>query len=229
MNQRLLFSLVLGVLLCQSQSAFSITLGQIDDFQDGSTMGWMEGFASPNPPFNNANGGPGGIGDHSLRNISSGAGGAGGKMVMFNNAQWTGDYLTAGVDQISMLMRADSSGSALIMRIAIEGIAGNRYVTDTSFEFNLPADDAYHPVVFNLNAAELVQVGGVQNLNDVLMNVTELRILHATGPAWQGGSIPATLDVDNVTALNSMIPEPSTMVLGILGTAGLLFNVRRRA
>lgn len=205
MRKHLIAVLVSGVLLGPSQMAFSITLGQVDDFQDGTTQGWSEGPGSPNPPFNNTNGGPEGIGDHSLRNISSGSGFSGSKMVMFNDAQWTGDYTAAGVDQISMLMRADSSGSDLIMRVAIQGALGSRYVTDSPFAFNLANDDAYHPVVFNLNAAEMVRVRGTQSLADVLLNVTTMRILHATAPAWRGGSIPATLDVDNITALSSFM------------------------
>lgn len=206
MRKCFLAVLISGALLCQTPAAFAIALGQVDDFQDGTTQGWSEGAASPNPPFNNTDGGPGGIGDHSLRNISSGGGlSAGSRMVMFNTAQWTGDYTAAGVNQISMLMRADSSGNDLIMRVAIQGELGGRFVTDSPFAFNLPNDDAYHPVVFNLHPAELVRAEGTQSLGDVMSNVIALRILHATSPVWRGGIIPATLDVDNLTALYSLM------------------------
>ncbi len=65
-------------------------VGQIDDFEDGTTMGWMEGFPSPNPPVNIASCRPAGTGDNYLQNISSGGFGPGSAQVMFNHDQWTG-------------------------------------------------------------------------------------------------------------------------------------------
>ena len=69
----------------------AVVFGQIDDFQNGTTMGWDEGSPSPNPPVNVATGGPDGAGDRFLQTNSSGGNGPGSRMVMFNQNQWAGD------------------------------------------------------------------------------------------------------------------------------------------
>src|SRR5437899_7506628 len=92
---------VLALGLMPSMAAGQIMFGQVDDFQDGTAAAWQQGGSSPNPPFNVSNGGPNGIGDAYLRTISTGGGGPGSKMIMFNTAQWSGDYVSAGVTRIT--------------------------------------------------------------------------------------------------------------------------------
>jgi hypothetical protein len=101
-------------------------VGQIDDFEDGTTMGWMEGFPSPNPPVNIASGGPAGTGDNYLQNVSSGGFGPGSAQVMFNHDQWSGNYLAAGVTEIEVQM-ANFGDSELFMRIALGDSFGTWY------------------------------------------------------------------------------------------------------
>lgn len=180
--------------------AHAIVSGQADDFQDGSPAGWTEGeiLPSPNPPTVVFGGGPAGAGDNYLENVSAGGIGAGSRMVMFNNTQWAGDYLSAGVTRIEVDM-ANFGATPLSMRIAIEGGPGERYGSTAAVP--LPADGLWHAVTFNLTAADLSLLGGLASLNDVLANVTELRILSAAaGPAWMGDAIAATLGADNITA-----------------------------
>ena len=78
---------------------------QRDDFQDGTTQGWTTGGANPNPPTWVSDGGPEGVGDGFLRVEGNGSSGAGGNLVAFNSAQWTGDYLAAGVTAIRADLR----------------------------------------------------------------------------------------------------------------------------
>src|SRR5688572_16024391 len=78
-----------------------VVFGQVDDSQDGTTMGWDEGSASINPPTNQPTGGPAGANDRYLQNISSGGGGAGSRMVMLNfTPRWDGDYNAVGVTRL---------------------------------------------------------------------------------------------------------------------------------
>lgn len=206
-----------------SSGASAITIGQVDDFQDGTTMGWQEGTPSPNQPTNLSDGGPLGAGDHALRNISSGGFGPGSRLAMFNLSQWTGDYTAGvGVGSISGVMRADPGGGALLMRLAIEGASGERWGSTTAF--SLPNDGSYHYFEFPLTSAALTQLEGSDPLAMVLSNVTQLRFLHSTSPDWEAGSIVATLDLDNLTA--NPIPEPSTTALA--GIAALSLFVLRR-
>ena len=56
------FFAVLFTVWLHAGAAQAITLGQIDDFQDGTTQGWQEGIALANPPMNLTDGGPTGVG-----------------------------------------------------------------------------------------------------------------------------------------------------------------------
>ena len=210
----LLALFILWVLLFET-TASAVLVGQVDDFEDGTTMGWTKGAPSPNPPTNSATGGPLGVGDNYLQNISSGSSReAGGKMTMFNNVQWTGNYLTAGVTQIDAMM-TNLGSTPLSMRVAIEGASDQRYASNTAIV--LPADSAWYGLSFDLTAAGLVLVGGSNTLNTVLSNVTKFRIISAAAPSWHGDPIPATLGVDNITAT----PEPATICLLGFGAIAL--------
>ena len=93
------------VVLGLASGAPAVTLDQADDFQDGTTQGWHTGAANPNPPSEVADGGPDGDGDGFLRIEGNGQDGAGGNLVAFNTAQWSGDYLAAGVGEIRADLR----------------------------------------------------------------------------------------------------------------------------
>ena len=68
--------------------AGTVTLGQIDHFQDGTTQGWMRGLPmNPAPPINVPDVGPAGVGDHSLQITSTGGGGPGSRFVANNLTQ----------------------------------------------------------------------------------------------------------------------------------------------
>jgi hypothetical protein len=196
----------------------TITLGQIDNFEDGTTQNWQEG-SSPNPPTNVATGGPAGVGDHYLNMISSGIGSAGGKQVDFNRTQWAGDYLTAGVDRVSAMI-ANFGGADVTMRLSFERNFGERYSTTAGVV--VPADGLWHAVAFDITPADLTNVGGAATASDVLAATQELRILAASaGPTWFGDQIQSSIGVDNITAL----PEPASVGLLALGA---LFALRRR-
>jgi hypothetical protein len=167
-------------------AAWAVDPLQVDDFEDGTTMGWEEGAPSPNPPVNVPDGGPGGAGDAYLENASSGGTGAGSRMVMFNNAQWTGDYVAAGV-------------------VALEGAGGGRYASVDPVV--LPAGSGWLLVVFDLTDAGMVQVGGAQTLAEVLASVTELRVLASNVPDWNGAALVATVGMDNLASGSSVFTD----------------------
>ncbi len=199
-------SLGMAVLLLAWTPSGAVTLGQVDDFEDGTVMGWTEGPLSPNPPTNQPNGGPAGLGDNYLRNISSGGFGTGSRLVMFNQTQWAGNYLAAGVTRIDLQM-ANFGATTLHMRIAIQGAVGTRYTSTTAVA--LPADGIWHSASFGLTSFDLTNVLGLASLDDVLVSVNTLRILSASaGPAWQGDVIVASLGVDNIQAAGGGGPPP---------------------
>ncbi len=221
---------VAAVLGAGVQVGFAITFGQLDDFEDGTTMGWAHGAPSPNPPTNIPNGGPLGKGDNYVLNTSMGGIGPGGRMVMFNRAQWTGDYLAAGVTEIEASM-INIGGGALSVRIGIERNAGERFVSTTAV--SLPSDGQWHRVSFGLSAADLTLVGGAATLEEVLANVNEVRILSAAGgPTWLGDVLFGMLGVDNIFA-GPVIPAVSdwgmvVMALLVLAAGTVVVHARKR-
>ena len=126
---------------------------------------------------------------------------------MFNQSQWTGNYTAAGILQIEADM-ANFGTTALSMRIAIQGGTATCYSSNQAVD--LPADGVWRAVVFELNPGSLTQVfagpcPGSDNASTVLANVTELRILSASGaPAFIGDVVAATLGVANIVA--SLVP-----------------------
>jgi hypothetical protein len=195
------FGAALALLACAAfpQEVGAIAFGQLDTFQNGTVQGWEEGGVSPNPPTNIATGGPAGSGDRYLQNIATGGSGAGSRMVMFNAAQWTGDYLTQRIDRISAQL-ANFGSTTLYMRVAIRG-GSNSSVYCSASPFILPPDGRWRAADFDLTAAALTNVGGANTLEEVLSNVIEARILSAIGGAsFTGDPTAATLGIDNITA-----------------------------
>jgi hypothetical protein len=188
--------------------ALGITAGQVDDFQGGGLDGWIGGgggsFASAQ--MNIPSGGPSGAGDHYLQLAAGGTGGAP-RLLGVNQAQWTGDFLGAGVGAIGMDL-LNSSAAALSIRVAIREGTGNSstpgYVSTQAF--SLPADNAWHHAVFLPDDADLTGINSPAPLKTDLASVLELRILDAVNPSLMGdpfgSSSPAVaFGIDNITAV----------------------------
>jgi hypothetical protein len=193
-----LVALALGLLA--PSPARAVTFGQLDDFQNGTTMGWSHGSGfSPNPPTNIDTGGPGGAGDRYLQNISSGSFSAGGKQVVLNRGQWGGNYSMAGVTRVEARM-ANFGNTNLSMRVALEHPDGaSRFISTAAIA--LPAGSGWQTLTFDLTPAALTSIGGTQSLSGVLGAVGELRFLSASGTTFQGDVIAATVGIDNIRAL----------------------------
>ena len=180
----------------------AIVFGQVDDFENGTSMGWDEGF-SPNAPTAVASGGERGTGDAYLRNVSSGGFGAGSKQVMFNLSQWTGNYNAAGVTRLRAWV-ANFGPDPLHLRVTFaSGI--NQFSSTNAIE--LAPNGVWRRASFDLTDAALTRVGGAGAVtaSEALSNVTELRILSSLIPA-HGRDPPveasnSTLGVDDVRAL----------------------------
>lgn len=207
-------SLFIVSCLCCPSHATAVVFGQVDDFQSGTALDWREGLVSPNPPENVATGGPRGGGDGFLRNVSTGSFGAGGRQIMFNKAQWTGDYNAAGVARVSGWF-ANFGATPLLIRLALEG-SFTRFGSTDAFE--LPADGVWRRASFDLNAEGLSLLSGTAPLAEALSSVVELRVLSAGGPSYIGGVVAATLGVDN---LRAMRPEGDANFDGLVDGSDL--------
>jgi len=181
-----------------------VIVGQIDDFEDGTTQGWSEGGISPNPPTNIATGGPAGANDNYLRNDSSGVLGAGGKMVMFNISRWTGNYTSQGITALRMHVRVSTNN--LHLRVAMNG-AGGGFGSKNSVTVN--AGSGWTQIVLPISASDLQSVSGNGaiagfNVSSTLSSCTELRLLSNSVADWDGEIISARLEVDNIEALTTL-------------------------
>lgn len=198
--------------------AIAISLGQQDDFQDGTTQGWGGGAN----PINVPDGGPNGQGDRFLQITSRGGFGSGSRLATFNLTQWTGDYQAAGVNGIRVHMRNQST-QTLSMRVVIFGPLGSRFTSRNAV--TLPPDNTWREVTFSLREADLQNVFGPETYSQVITNVTRLMFRHDADPPEEGGDpIAAQLGIDNITAIalsETVLPSSFTITRGALTSGGL--------
>jgi hypothetical protein len=197
-----------------SEPAAGVVLGQVDDFQGGTTQGWHGGAS----PINVATGGPDGIADRYLQ-ISS----AGGNLGTNNTTQWTGNYLAQNIDALSMNLN-NTGPNPLAIRISLFGNGGTFTTTD---ETVLPAGSGWVSVEFGLDDLTLTQTSGNGTLNDTLATVNTVLIRHdpdPLSPSGQMNPVVGTLGIDNITAL----PEPGSGWLRVAGVAALVVAARAR-
>lgn len=216
-------------------SAFSIAVGDTNTFAVDEE-GWASNFnapggggtgtmpVNPNPPNQIPNGGPPGLGDGFLSLLSffdPGPGPApGSKLTAFNAfGQWSGDYIGAGVDKITMDVQNFGPNPVELYLEFIDGTFGNFAISSVGIP--LAVGGGWTSISFDIGPGDLTHIGATSNA-DVLMNTAVLRILHNTTPTIPGPSITARVGFDNITA----IPVPPAIALLASGLIGLC--ARRR-
>ena len=211
-STRIWFAIV--VLVCFPAVGESVVLNQVDLFQ-GSKDNWTDGHGGVNGALVST-GGPNGAGDPYLQ-VSSGSFGGESKLITFNQAQWTGNYVAAGVGEVSMSLK--SFGTATLpIRITIRDSTGGSTVGGYSSTnaFMLPADGQWHTAQFLMDAADMTAVGtGLPSLATELTAVQDFRLLSAALPAVSGDAISARIGVDDITAL----PPPPMVWTGASSTS----------
>jgi hypothetical protein len=216
-------ALLFGGILAPPNARASVTLGQIDTFQDGTTDNWVNGGTQP---VNVPNGGPAGAGDNFLELTADGAG-ANGKLTVFNTTQWLGDYVDQGIDEIDMDL--ENLGSVTLnIRIAFKSTTSGGTVPGyLSAAVSLPADDQWHDEIFQLTAAAVIPIDSPAAFNTFFDNgEAEMRIINEAGTAnLDGDPVTSQLGVDNIRA----VPEPGTTALLLVCAGGLIVFRRRRA
>jgi hypothetical protein len=195
--------------------AAALTWGQQDGFDGGSLGGWGAGVASLNPPVVLPGGGPGGADDAYLQISALGGLGPGSRLTVIAGPQWAGDYISAGVDRITLQLR-NLGSSDLQLRLLLEAGPGLTALSTTPVL--LPAGGGWVAAAFDLSPAALSGPAAT-----VLTGVTQLRLFHASSTLFPGEPIVATLGVDAVSA----VPEPAAAWLLLSGSSWLL--LRRRA
>ena len=210
--------------------AHAIVANQVDDFQDGTTLNWASSaFGAPNanPPANVSTGGPGGAGDRYLLLNSIGGMGPGSRLTAFNFfGQWSGDYINAGIEQISADVRNFGSND-LNLRLLIASVDGggaiqSSAITDAIF---LPTATDWTNVSFSVNPGDLFGLAGT--IDDALSNAAILRIFDNDAASFPGAQQVASLSIDNIAALTTPVPLPPAVLLFISACAPLIWRKRR--
>jgi hypothetical protein len=198
--------------------ALGITLGQLDDFQDGTVEFWGGGGGSGSPPPTNIpSGGPEGFGDRYLQIAALNS-----HLGTNNATQWTGDYLAAGVGKIRFLLN-NTGTNPLAMRITVFGPGGTFTTTN---ETVVDPGIGWVVVDFGLDSESLTQTAGFGTLAATLADVSTLLIRHDPDPissSGQGNPVTGQLGIDNIRAL----PEPG--VLAQLGVGFLALRLAQRS
>jgi len=195
--------------------AMAITLGQVDDFQDGTTQNWEGGSNQSNV----ANGGPDGAGDRYLQVSASNF-----HLGTRNQVQWVGDYLVEGVDELVFDLN-NFGPNAVALRVSLSD--GTTTFTTTN-ETVLASGSGWVSASFLLSEAELTRTQGTGTLDQTLAGVTNLLLRHdpdPISPPGQANFVTATIGIDNVTAL----PEPRMSLLLAAGLPALAALARLRA
>ena len=197
------------LLLTLSVFAFSFLnaqVGQVNDFEDGTTQDWqidLFGGGATNPPTNELNG-MGGASDNYLSYTTNGnGGGAGSRMVILNvGSNWTGDFTADGIVEVNMFVRAIDND--LDVRVAFNGSGGE--ICTTNAVTVTPAD-GWVFVALPIAAGDFTLVDSGTDAAATLANVTEMRILSNSTPAWRGETFPGTpttLDLDLITGSTTL-------------------------
>jgi hypothetical protein len=211
--------------------AEAVMIGQIDDFQDGTTQNWFVPDAThPNPPTNIATGGPGGAGDQFLQLTATGGGGPGSRMAVLNETQWAGNYTAAGVRAIEMDVN-NFGPDDLFLRLLFEDFSGIPFTPPVNLALSanalfVPAGSGWVHLRFKVSPAFLA-VETFGSVAGALADTDTLRIFHNPNPAFPGPgvgipTVNAQLGVDNITA----VPEPGAFLLLAAGLAA--WSGRRR-
>jgi hypothetical protein len=204
-----------------------------DDFEDGSTEGWLANLLGmgthPFPPANVADGGPLGAADNFLLLTSLGSGTNASRLSAIN-LSWAGDYIDAGVTAITMSAN-NFSNVDLFLRLAFEDpIPGPPMnIAYSSDPILLPAGSGWTNIVFPVSPAFLT--AGLGNVETALHNTTLIRVYHSEddnfpNPIFPIDTVAAELGVDNIAV--TAIPEPATLTLFATGIAAMLAKRRRR-
>lgn len=190
----------IAIVLHSGTTVNAITSNQFDDFQiSADSANWTGGnpIYSP-PPTQIADGGPNGASDGYLKISVDGF-----HLGTYNQSQWAGDYITAGVTDIEMDVNLLDGPNSVSLRILLFGIGGTWASTILAPELTAPG---WQHVSFGLSIDDLSFVGGGSGvLNDTLANVQKLLLRHdrlvPTPPGNHPPHITATLGIDNITAL----------------------------
>ena len=208
----------------------------VDDFEDGTTAGWVVGDAAhPAPPVNVSTGGPAGVDDAYLQIQSFGGNGSGSRLSVFNMSQWTGDF--SPIAAIGMDVNNFGPEDLTLRLLFVNFPDAPGPPTDIAWTLApvvVSSGSGWNMVGFSLDPSNLFAPFGT--VEGAISDVDELRIFHNPDPFFGGPNVGAppvvaTLGIDNIGAIveTTEVPEPSTMLLLLAGLGAGARKMRSRA
>ncbi len=212
------FGLLLAIAFCPAAEA--ISLGSIDTF-DTDTEGWEIAGRGADPTFDpgvSFNGQPG-----FLTHFSDNSGQNSKWLMLSDESDWTGDYISAGVGSISLWMDGVSGDADPIVWLGFDGpggwffTPGQRLIIDDDwkrFEFEVTPDSLIH------SAAS----GGTGVAADTMGAVTQFEVFAGPAPVTfkgggdllEGGRSTSVINLDNIAA--QAVPEPTASAILLFGS-----------
>ena len=214
------------VLLSFVGPAGAIALGQLDDFQDGTTALWTNGGGIALPVVNIATGGPAGAGDRYIQVTATSQ--TAPRLTTFNRNQWLGDYIAAGVTAIEFDL-INQGSVTLSIRLAFKTDTSQASSGYLSLPVILAPGSGWQHFSISITAANLTALFGPAAYNTFFQNgFAELRIINEAGSLnLNGDPVVGQLGIDNIRA----VPEPTITMLalgGLLVIGGRLLRRRRQ-
>ena len=187
------------------KASAAVTVGWIDTFQYGTLQNWSAGFGGSQPPFPPEiipGGGPGGPGDPFMQVTAIGGNVQGGKLSVINrNAQWSGNYLAAGVNFLTMSLK-NTGPNNLQVRVSIGDVDPSSQeplnIAVSKDSVVLPTGGGWVTAVFHISPGNLAAARG--NVQAALTNAGELRVIHNPAATFPPPAIQGRLAVDNIKA-----------------------------
>lgn len=193
--------------------ASAVTINMIDDFEDGTTMGWEKGIKSTLQPTVEQEAG----GNHYLEvRTNAKDDGADSKLTFGNPDQWRGNYNTAGVGSIQSRM-INLGDETLYMRLRLEAYIGDYWHFYSSEEaLELPADGQWYDLSFGLDE-DHVRLFGTDNydaqwrVKDIKGAIRKLGFvnskegLNGTTDFWGGDPVFTTLGLDDIRTTSEVL------------------------
>ncbi|MEL7449977.1 MAG: hypothetical protein AAFN78_12260 [Pseudomonadota bacterium] len=207
-GRRYLSLLAVPAFLYAAAATAQIQLGILDDFEAGPMMcgedNWIEGGGSPNPPVGELLCGE--LETCCLSAPSAGGFGPGSRQVIFNETQWTGDYIAAGVNVVQMQAANASATETINLRIGITNALSCFVSTDPIvLAPATPGPDGLVFARFILDESTMTEVSGnlckapgLSSFDEVMSDVIQLRIISSASPAWAGDAIESELQLEAI-------------------------------